>query len=75
MNHRTQENDEKAEKLTVLRHTIKNDLSVIIAFAQLVKMNPNDPKAMGFLSKIEVRSKKILSNIESYIHEEIAEES
>jgi two-component sensor histidine kinase len=64
---------EKVDRMRALRHTIKNDISVIIAFSQLVKVNPSDEKAQDFLDKIEARAKLILTNIEKYIAEEPAE--
>jgi len=58
------------EELKDVRHAVKNDISVIIAFAQLVKLNPNDPKADEFLTKIEVRARSILGTIEQYLSQD-----
>lgn len=59
--------EEKNDPVRSLRHAIKNDVSVIIAFTQLVKVNPADERSEEFLNKIEARARLILSNIEKYI--------
>lgn len=55
------------ERLRDLRHAVKNDISVIIAFAQLVKLKPNDQKTAEYLSKIEQRAQSILQTIEEHL--------
>lgn len=62
--------NESSDHNKVLRHAIKNDISVIIAFAQLIKLNPSDPRVEEFLEKIELRSKQILVNVEKFLTEE-----
>lgn len=59
-----------AKKITNLqdfRHDIKNDISVIIAFAQLLKLNTSEAKSVEQLTKIEERARIVLSKIESYL--------
>lgn len=70
-----QDAEHKEDRRTSLRHTIKNDISVIIAFAQLVKVNPVDARSGEFLEKIESRSKAILSHVESFLNEEEKDEN
>lgn len=65
----------QAEKIKNLRHDLKNDISVIIAFTQLVKLNPQDPKTDEFLSKVEDRAKHILDTVEKYFTKEVLLES
>lgn len=67
--------NEKKDALRALRHDIKNDISVIIAFAQLIKVNPTDEKAQEFLDKIEARARTILTNIEKFIDKENAKKA
>jgi len=63
-------NEESTDTHKIVRHAIKNDISVIIAFAQLVKLNPHDPRVGEFLEKIELRSKQILVNVEKFLDDE-----
>ncbi len=63
--------EERLETLKTVRHSIKNDLSVIIAFAQLVKLNPQDKKAPEFLEKIEQRAGSILKTVENYLTKDV----
>lgn len=55
------------ERLRDLRHAVKNDISVIIAFAQLVKLKPDDQKTAEYLTKIEQRAQSILQTIEKHL--------
>lgn len=55
------------ERLRDLRHAVKNDISVIIAFAQLVKLKPDDQKTTEYLTKIEQRAQSILQTIEKHL--------
>lgn|GEM_PF-2265591 len=66
---------ERLETLKTVRHSIKNDLSVIIAFAQLVKLNPQDKKAAEFLEKIEQRAGSILKTVENYLTKDTIEDT
>lgn len=55
------------ERLRDLRHAVKNDISVIIAFAQLMKLKPDDQKTSEYLTKIEQRAQSILQTIEKHL--------
>lgn len=63
--------EQEMEKLKDVRHAVKNDISVIIAFTQLVRLNPQDPKADEFLQKIEHRAHSIVETIEKYLSQDV----
>lgn len=48
------------------RHDIKNDVSVILAFTEILKLNPHDAKAPELLEKIEKRARKIIQTVDEY---------
>lgn len=49
------------------RHAVKNDLSVIIAFAQLLKVTASEEKVVEQLNTIEERARQVLEKIEEYV--------
>jgi nitrogen-specific signal transduction histidine kinase len=60
-----------------LRHDLKNHLSVIIAFAQLLHRElPNLPheKAIELIQKIEERAQKIVKEIDVNLADEVSSE-
>lgn len=66
----------KNDKHAAIRHDLKNEITVIKAFSELIKRNKNaDPRIIKYSEKINEKADKLNSMIDGYLRKGLRENS